>query len=146
MTKKIKKTILINASCADVWEHLINLELIEKWIGEPEMNIEIITDWKIGEPIIIKGFHHGEFENRGTILQFTPNKVLQYSHLSSISRLSDRLENYSIITFKLSPSKGQTSLDFIIENFPTESIFKHLEFYWNVTLGLIKLNVEEMKV
>lgn len=53
MTQQIDKTIIIKAPR----------------IGEPEMGIEIITNWQVGSPIVIKGFHHKKFENKGTVLQ-----------------------------------------------------------------------------
>ena len=28
---------------------------MKQWMGEPEVKIEIITDWKVGEKIIVKG-------------------------------------------------------------------------------------------
>lgn len=65
-------------------------------MADPEVGIELITNWKVGSPITIKGFHHIKFENKKTVLQFEPDKVLQYDYLSSLSRLPDKPENYSI--------------------------------------------------
>jgi hypothetical protein len=107
-------------------------------MGEPEMNIEVITDWIVGNPILVKGFHHINFVNKGTILQFDPERIIQYSHLSSMSRLPDRTENYSIITFIMSPSVKGTLLEIQVENFPTNSIYRHLDFYWQGTATLLK--------
>jgi len=143
MNKKVEKTVSINTSHSKVWEYLTDPNLMKKWMGEPEMNIEIITDWVVGNPILIKGFHHIEFENKGTILQFNPHKIVQYSHLSSISRLPDTRENYAIITFLLTPNEKQTLLTVKIENFPTESIYKHLDFYWHGTTTILKKIIEQ---
>jgi uncharacterized protein YndB with AHSA1/START domain len=142
MNKKVEKTISINAFPSQVWEYLTDPCLMKKWMGEPEMNIEVNTDWVVGNPILIKGFHHIKFENKGTVLQFDPHKIVQYSHLSSISRLPDTTENYTIITFRLTPNESQTLLTIKIENFPTESIYKHLDFYWHGTTALIKKQIE----
>ena len=116
---------------------------MKQWMGEPEMKIEILTDWKVGGSIIIKGFHHTQFENKGTVLQFEPNLVLRYSHLSSLSRLPDNPENYSVIEFQLAPSEDQTLLTLVVNNLPIESIFKHFEFYWKVTIGIVKKFIEK---
>jgi len=143
MTNKIEKTISINALPFEVWEYLTDLNLMKKWMGEPEMKIEVITDWGLGNPILIKGYHHLNFENRGTVLQFDTNKTIQYSHLSSISYLPDTIENHSIITFILTPHEKQTLLTITVENFPTESIYKHFDFYWQGTLIVLKNFIEQ---
>jgi uncharacterized protein YndB with AHSA1/START domain len=141
MSKIVSKTILINAPTLKVWETLTNPELMKKWMSETEINI--ITDWKIGNPIIMRGsLHRINFENKGIVLQFEPEKILQYSHLSSLSRLPDKPENYSIIEFRLAPIKNQTMLTLTVSNFPTETIYKHLAFYWNVTLEILKRMIE----
>lgn len=68
--------------------------------------------------------------------------MLSYTHLSSISGLKDEPQNYTIFEFRLTPTEGQTSLTFTTRNFPTETIYKHLAFYWNVTLEVLKKFVE----
>lgn len=93
-----------------------------QWTGEPELKIEIVTNWCVGSTFIIKGFHHGGFENRGEVIQFVPCRIIQYNQLSSISRLPDTAENYSITTFLLTPSDCQIVLTVRVENFPTETI------------------------
>jgi uncharacterized protein YndB with AHSA1/START domain len=138
MTQKIEETIIINASLYTVWDTLTNTTLMKKWMGEPEMQLEIITDWEMGSPIIISGFHHIKFENRGTVLHFEPNKSLKYNYLSSISRLPDEPENYTIIEFILTPLENQTTLMLTLSNFPTESILKHVAFYWRTTIHIMK--------
>lgn len=101
MTQRVERSVVIEAPPAAVWDALTNPDLMNQWIGEPEMNIEVSADWTPGGPIIIKGFHHTHFENRGTVLEFEPNVVLRYSHLSSISRLPDKPESYSVFGFRL---------------------------------------------
>jgi uncharacterized protein YndB with AHSA1/START domain len=135
------KTIEINAAPSKVWDALTNPELMKRWMSETE--IKITTDWKVGNPFIIHGNLHGiNFENNGTVLQFEREKVLKYSHLNSLSRLPDEPRNYSMIEFTLAPRENQTSLTVTLSNFPTESIYKHLVFYWNVTLEILKRLME----
>jgi len=127
-----------------VWEALTNPELMKKWMSETEINI--ITDWNVGSPMIIRGDLHGiKFENKGTVLQFEPEKILQYNYLSSISRLPDQPGNYSNIEFRLAPIEDQTALTVLVSNFPTEIIYKHLAFYWNVTLEIFKRLIENQE-
>ena len=139
--KIVNKTIRINASTSKVWNALTNPGLMKKWMSKTEINI--FTDWKVGNPFVIRGRLHGiNFENRGMVLQVEPEKILQYNHLSSLSRLPDQLENYSILEFRLAPINEETSLTFTASNFPTESIYKHFAFYWNVTLEILKRMIE----
>lgn len=143
MFRKVERTISINAPLSKVWEYLTVPHLMKKWMGEPEMHLEVSTDWVVGNPILIKGFHHINFENKGTVLQFDPQKVIQYSHLSSVSRLPDIKENYSILTFLLIHNSKQTLLTIKIKNFPTETIYKHLNFYWQGTAVVLKNVIEQ---
>jgi uncharacterized protein YndB with AHSA1/START domain len=140
---KFSTAITINSQPADVWAALTKPDLMATWLGEPETKIDVYTDWKINTPIFIRGFHHVKFETKGIVLQYDTERKLRYSHLSSVSRLPDKPENYSILEFTLTPIDKQTLLTLTIENFPTESIQKHLEFYWRTTVLLIKKSVEE---
>ncbi|MES2836718.1 MAG: SRPBCC domain-containing protein [Bacteroidota bacterium] len=143
MLKQIENSLLINARPSLVWEHLTNLELMKKWMGEPEMKIEVHTNWKINSPILINVFHHIQIVTNGFILQYEKERKLKYSHLSSISELADIPENYTIIEFSLKPTENKTHLTINIENFPTETIYKHLELYWRTTIFTIKTEVEK---
>lgn len=141
--QRIEKRILIQASPGKVWAYLTDSKLMKEWMGDPEMNIEIITDWKVGNSFVIRGFHHAQFENKGTILQFEPETVFQYDYLSSLSNLEDTPNNYTTISFRLLEKEGQTELIVEAVNFPTVEIYKHVEFYWNGTLGIIKWKIEK---
>jgi uncharacterized protein YndB with AHSA1/START domain len=136
-------SVLINSTVPVVWEMLTDPKMMSLWMGEPEMQIEIETNWKLNSPIIIRGYHHVRFENRGVVLEFEKDKRLCYTHLSSVSRLPDIPENYSKLLFTLKEGPTATELTVTVENFPTESIQKHLEFYWRGTLTRIKAVAEE---
>ena len=138
----VSKTVHINAPNSVVWEALTNPTLMKKWMSETE--IDILTNWKVGSPILVRGIlHRVKFENKGIVLQFEPEKILQYTHLSSLSRLPDQPENYTVLEFNLTPMDHQTKLTFTASNFPTEAIYKHFRFYWNVTLDIIRRMIEE---
>lgn len=142
LQRMVNKTVIINASSSKVWEFLTNIKLMKKWMFETE--IDIITDWKVGSPITIRvDWYKTQLENKGIILAFEPNKHLKYSHLSSLSRLPNTIENYSIIDFSLTEEENQTALTITLSNFPTEAIYKHLAFYWNITLELLKKLIEQ---
>jgi len=59
----MSKVININASTAQVWHILTTPELMKKWMM-PNLEIDIVTDWKVGSPMIIRGTMNGKnFEN-----------------------------------------------------------------------------------
>lgn len=138
----ITRSVRIDAPPADVWNALTNPELMKRWMSEAD--IEIVTDRRVGAPFIVRGDLHGTpFENAGTVLRFEPERVLRYNHLSSLSNLPDVVENYSILEFELRPVDDRTTLTLRLWNFPTESIRKHLAFYWNVALEVLKRTIEK---
>jgi uncharacterized protein YndB with AHSA1/START domain len=137
----IRKSVVIAATPTKVWNALTHTALMKQWMSDAK--IDIVTDWKVGNSITIQGdSYKTRFENKGTVLQFEPERVLEYSHLSSLSRLPDRIENYTRIEFRLTHHENQTTVTLTLSNFPTESIYKHFAFYWNVTLELLKKSVE----
>lgn len=141
----VNKTVYINTPPARVWQFLTIPKLMKEWMFPEE--IDILTDWQVGSPIVIRGALHGvPFENKGVVLQFEPEQVLKYSHLSSASRLPDEPASYSFIEFRLTAvTESQMALTLILSNFPTQVIYQHLAYYWNVTLELIKRKPEQIE-
>lgn len=146
MIPPIDRTVLINATPSVVWNYLTLPELMQQWIGPPEMEIEVNTDWKIGSPMIIRGFHHVGFENRGVVQAFDLHKQIRYTQLSTISRMPDLPENYTVVEFTLTLVQNETLLALKIWNFPTETIFRHLDFYWRGTLEIMKKLIEKQNL
>ncbi len=107
--------------------------------------IDVISDWQVGSSIIFRGdLHWTSFENKGTIRQFDPEKVFQYNYWSSLSNLPDIPENYTEVRFVLTPIEDKTTVILTLNNFPDEIIYKHVNFYWNVTLGILKKWCEQL--
>jgi uncharacterized protein YndB with AHSA1/START domain len=142
----LKFSVDIDAFAFKVWDVITIPSMMVQWIGEPEMKLEVITSWEVSGPIVIRGYHHVWFENKGTVLALEPNKLLRYTHLSSVSRLPDKPESYTTLEFRLDPITDSTRLTLTISNFPTESIFKHHEFYWKGTLVILKKLVETRNI
>jgi uncharacterized protein YndB with AHSA1/START domain len=138
MLQRFVDTVVINAPAQVVWENLTRIESMREWMGEPEMMIEVETNWNVGAPIVVRGFHHIRFESTGVVLKFEPRKTLSYTHLSSLSRLPDQPQSYTTFEFILEPVGQHTSLTMVATNFPTPTIFKHVQFYWTGTLGILK--------
>ena len=140
--QRIEKTVIINAPRADVWDALTNASSIPQWMGAPELRIEVSSTWTVGQPLVITGVLHGTFENAGTILRFEPEHVLCYTHLSSLSRLPDEPQNYCRLCFEVAEAASGTAVTLTVTNFPTETIFKHMDFYWRTAIEVFKRFVE----
>src|SRR5688572_2249138 len=111
--QSFEQTLLINAPANAVWDSLTQSQLMKEWMGEPEMSLEIETDWIVGGPMIVRGFHHVPFENIGAVLEFEPTTRLAYTHLSSLSRLPDVPENHTTLEFVLKHIGDTVSLTFV---------------------------------
>lgn len=146
MTEVITRTEIINASATAVWDTLTNPKLMEEWMAEPGMQLVVEKDSRVGSPILFRGFHHVKFANKGTILELQPYRIFRYNYLSSLSKLPDRAENYTVIQFELVPVSNGISLILTVTNFPTEIIYRHVEFYWRATMTIIKSKVEMQSV
>lgn len=139
------KTVSINAPATEIWTVLTEPHLMKKWMGD--MVTDIITNWQQGSSITIQGaIYKKPFENTGTVLSFKPYHLLEYTHLSSLSRLPGADESYCKFSFLLTPANQGTELSLTISNFPTEAIYKHLVFYWNVVMEILKKQVEQKQV
>lgn len=140
--EQLEQAVIVNAPTEHVWACLTNPELMKEWMAEPEMALEIETNWITGTPIVIRGFHHTSFKNVGTVLDFTPMTRLAYTHLNSLSRLPDEPASYTTLDFRLGTADDTTFLKLVMSGFPTASIFRHLQFYWGGTLEILKQTVE----
>jgi len=133
------KSLTIHTSAATLWAALTTPESMKHWMTEPGLEIDVTTTWQINTPITMSGHIHDiPFTNHGVVRQFIPELLLEYSHLSSLSNLPDLPENYVCLTFKITSFNNHTTLTLTINNAPTESIYKHLELYWNATLPILK--------
>ena len=141
----IHKSVTIHAPTARVWAALTEPALMQRWMAETE--IEILTNWQVGSPILIRGvLHKVKFENRGQVLHFEPEQVLQYTHLSSLSHLPDQLENHAIFEFRLTSLTDQTNLSLTVSNCASDAIYHHLAFYWHVALAMLRKRIEDSEL
>jgi uncharacterized protein YndB with AHSA1/START domain len=137
--KILNKTININASISKVWNGLTNPDLIKEWL----FGSIVISDWKVGSQILFTGNWQGtNYADKGTILAFDPGNKFQYNYWSGFSGLPDSPENYSVITFELTPNDNATILTLTQSNFATETGYEHSDKNWDATLELLKKIIE----
>ena len=131
----LQVSTVIDAPVTKVWEALTTPEIIKQYF----FGTNTITDWKVGSPLIFKGEWQGKsYEDKGTILDIKPGKLLRYDYWSSMSGIEDKPENYVIVTYELSPDEKGTTLTVSQENIPDEKMKEHSEQNWKTVLKNLK--------
>lgn len=102
-----KKTMTIHASMASVWKGLTDPADIKKYFFGTDLH----TSWVPGTPIRFTGEWDGKaYEDKGTVLKFEPEQVLQYDYWSSWSGKADIPENYQIVTYRTKQKGNSTQV------------------------------------
>jgi uncharacterized protein YndB with AHSA1/START domain len=122
----VSESVLIDVEPEKVWRALTDPEIIKKYL----FGTETLTDWKPGSEIIFQGKYGDEnqhtYKDKGIILENIPGKKLSYSYWSGFSRLEDKPENYSIITYLLhDKNDGKTSFTWTQQGYATEENYQH---------------------
>ena len=132
--------IMINAPASRVWKALVDPEAISQYM----FGTKVVSDWQKGSTIIWRGEWHGKaYEDRGMILQFEPERALQYSHYSPLSGMPDTLENRHIVSIELTTRGAQTLLSLTQDNNVNEQERDHSIKNWQMTLSALKRFVEQ---
>ena len=142
MIKKLtaNSEITIHAPAAKVWGALTNPKLIKQYF----FGTETKSTWKVGSPILFKGTWKGKtYTDKGHILQNERNKVLQYTHWSSLSGVPDLPENYYKVTFRAYPGNGKTLLSVSQGDLASEKARVESRKNWAMVLSSIKQLLEK---
>jgi uncharacterized protein YndB with AHSA1/START domain len=135
--KSFHQTI-IHAPVAKVWEALTKPEIVKQYFFGSNM----VTDWKVGSPLYFRGEYEGKtYEDKGIVQEYTPNKSLAFSYLSSWNDLPDKPENYLLVTYSVKEVEGGTELTITQTNYDAEKA-KHSEENWKVVTDGLKAVVE----
>jgi uncharacterized protein YndB with AHSA1/START domain len=129
----------IDAPSAAVWRALVTPATIREYLS----GTTVTSDWVEGSPIVWRGEWQGRaYEDKGIILQIVPERVLEYSHFSTLAELPDIPENYHIITVELSAEGARTRVIVSQDNNPTERAREHSETTWGLMLTALKRFLE----
>jgi len=135
-----KASVTINAPSRKVWEALVNPEAIKQYM----FGTTVVSNWREGSSIVWKGEWQGKaYEDKGVILQFKPERILQYSHFSPLSGVPDTPENYHTVTIELSGAQNQTLLSLAQDHNSTEEERDHSAKNWEMMLTSIKALLEQ---
>lgn len=135
-----KASVRIHAPVSKVWDALTNPELIKKYF----FGTVVVSKWKAGSPIVFRGEWDGKpYEDKGTILDFAPNKLFRYNYWSSIGGTPDRPENYATITNQLWEENGVTVLSITQDKIESEERKNQSVQNWEMVLTAMKDMIEK---
>ncbi len=136
-----KSVVIIDASASKVWEALTRPEIIKQYF----FGTNVDTDWQVGSPITYSGMWEGKaYEDKGTILQVEPEKLLVSTFWSALSGLADVPENYQTISYQLNMDDNQrTVLTVLQDNHATIADADRTEQNWGMILASMKKILEE---
>ena len=105
--KTSSSTINIAASAKKVWRALTSPDLVKQW----QYGSDLLTTWAVGTSIVFRNEWNGQvFEQKGTVIEFSPESRLKYSLFFPRPDLQDIPENYFFMTYELTENNGITTL------------------------------------
>jgi uncharacterized protein YndB with AHSA1/START domain len=133
-------TVTIDASLRSVWDALIDPEKIRQYM----FGTHVDSNWTSGSAITWRGEFQGKsYEDKGTILEIDPGRLLQYTHYSSLAGQPDAPENYHTVTIELFPDGQTTRVALSQDNNPTSDAQHHSEKSWQAMLDGLKQLLEK---
>ncbi|MGC4038798.1 MAG: SRPBCC domain-containing protein [Chitinophagaceae bacterium] len=135
-----KASVDIEATAEQVWEGLINPEMIKEYM----MGADVKSDWEKGSKITWKGEIKGKkYEDKGKILEIEPQKKLKYSHFSPLSGAEDKPDNYHTVTINVSGQNRHTTVTLSQDKNKTEQSKEESQKNWEMMLNGLKKVVEK---
>lgn len=135
---EIHVTETIQAPVAAVWNALTNPSVVKQYF----FGTELVTSWQVGEPIIFQGEWEGKaYQDKGTVLEFVPNRRLAFSYLSSWSGQEDDPANYLRVAYELEGRGEETVLTIRQTNYDEERA-THSQQNWLALIEAMRKLVE----
>lgn len=143
--KIARASIVIDAPRDRVWRALVTPADIRHYM----FGTDALSDFKPGSPITWKGQWQGKpYEDRGTILESVPGRLLRYTHFSPLAGLPDEPGNYHTVTIALddatTPGRKGLSTKVLLtqDNNPTDEARAHSEQNWSRMLAGLKKHLK----
>jgi uncharacterized protein YndB with AHSA1/START domain len=129
----------IRAPLSSVWDALTKPEIVKQYF----FGTNLVTDWKVGSPLFFRGEWQGKaYEDRGTVLSFTPMASLSYNYWSSFSGLEDNPALRQIIRFDLEAFGDSVRITVHQSNVDTQARADHSAANWRSVLEALKQLLE----
>lgn len=127
--------VTIDAPPNVVWEALTDPRLISQYM----FGTEVHTTWEIGAPITYRGEWKGKaYEDKGTILDIQPGRLLKSTHFSPLTGQDDVPENYHTLTYTLHEHDGRTRVTLAQDNNASAEEAEHSRQNWQSMLAGMK--------
>lgn len=111
----IHNEIKINAPVSEVWDVLVNPEKTKLYM----FGCTVISDWKIGSPVLWQGAEDGVTYVKGILVHFEKEKIFSFTTFDPSDNLEDIPENYLTATYILSADGNSTHLKVSQGNYAT---------------------------
>jgi len=99
--------VKILAPAKKVWLALTSPGLVKQW----QYGSDLLTTWEVGTSIVFRNEWNGRvFEQKGTVLEFSPESRLKYTLFVPRPDLQEIPEHYFCMTYELAESDGITTL------------------------------------
>ena len=134
-----KVTIDIGADMKSVWKGLTDPALVKQYF----FGTNVESDWKKGSKVRFYGEWDGKpYEDKGTVLESDPPRLLKYNYWSSLSGTADKPENYANVTCALRQKGDRTELTVTQDEIATEEARSDSEKNWKSILESMSKLVE----
>jgi len=135
-----KSSVQINNTVDEAWKALVNPEIVEKYM----LGSQQLSDWRKGSSIKWKkDFNGRKFEDKGEILEITPQKSLKYTHYSPASGRPDAPENYQTVSVILKENAKGTTIELTSDNNASEEEKTMSEHIWALYLQGLKIIMDK---
>ena len=135
-----KSSVQINNTVDEAWKALVNPEIVEKYM----LGSQQLSDWRKGSSIKWKkDFNGRKFEDKGEILEITPQKSLKYTHYSPASGRPDAPENYQTVSVTLKENAKGTTIELTSDNNTSEEEKTMSEHIWALYLQGLKIIMDK---
>ncbi|CAN5744119.1 hypothetical protein BH11PAT2_BH11PAT2_00910 [soil metagenome] len=139
MSYTSSNSIVINASKAAVWDALTNPIAVKAYF----FGTDLVTDWEVGSPIYFRGEWEGKtYEDKGEVLEFTPEETLSYTYWSSMGGKEDVPENYQTLRYSVAEEGDGTKVTIDQSDVATQEAADHSSENWKGVLEGLKKYVE----
>jgi uncharacterized protein YndB with AHSA1/START domain len=134
MTYESTTSSIISAPVSTVWDAFTLPEQVKEWF----FGTNQVTDWKLGSPIFFRGEWEGKpYEDKGTVLEYIPQKSLSYNYWSSLAKLEDKPELYQVVKYDLEEVPEGTKLTITQSNVQTQESADHSSENWKAMLDIL---------
>lgn len=146
-TMIIKEEIDFNFSKKQVWNLLTNPEITKQYM----YGCEVLSEWKVGSPIIWKGITEDGTEViyvKGEIIEIEKEKKVTFTMFDPNKGMEDKLENYVNLTYELQKLKNGTKLILTQGDFSKaengKDRYEESSKGWEMVLPIMKKVISEL--